>query len=185
MKPLDTFIQHWRMLKIRPYLSSGARVLDIGCADGMLFKQFSSVVGAVVGIDPTLERSVEMERCKLIAGRFPDDLPDEGPFDAITMLAVLEHIPPQEQARWARACLPRLKPGGYLLVTVPSPIVDQILALLKFMKLIDGMSLEEHYGFEPKHVPQLFSTSGLKLIKARKFQCGCNNLFVFQKALTG
>jgi len=64
---------------------------------------------------------------------------------------------------------------------VPSPIVDRILAILKGLRLIDGMSLEQHYGFEPKSVPSLFATAQLELAKAERFQWGCNNLFVFRK----
>jgi SAM-dependent methyltransferase len=134
-----------------------------------------------VGIDPDLHRSVEMDHCKLISGQFPQNLPEAGPFDAITMLAVLEHIPSEQQPRWATECARLLKPGGYLVITTPSPVVDRILALLKFIRLIDGMSLEEHYGFDPHCIPSFFSVGKMKLVKASRFQLGFNNLFVFRK----
>ena len=101
MKTVDRMLQQWRIGKVRPYVSQGARVLDLGCAGGYLYRRLQSTVGEVVGIDPTLDRSVEIGRCRLIAGRFPEDLPDAEPFDAITMLAVLEHIPLDEQPRLA------------------------------------------------------------------------------------
>ena len=82
------------------------------------------------------------------------------------MLAVLEHIPPHEQPGLAAACARHLKPGGYVIITVPNPIVDRILSWLKFLKLIDGMSLEEHYGFEPSLVPGLFGVAGMRLVKS-------------------
>lgn len=53
-----------------------------------------------------------------------------------------------------------LKPGGHLVITTPSAAVDRILDLLKFLRLIDGMSLEEHYGLEPHHVPSVFLLMG-------------------------
>jgi 2-polyprenyl-3-methyl-5-hydroxy-6-metoxy-1,4-benzoquinol methylase len=182
MKTVDRILQQWRLAKVRPYMSKGARVLDVGCADGALFRKFRSQIEEVVGIDPTLRQSVEMDRCRLISGQFPDNVPDTGPFDAITMLAVLEHIQSEEQPRWATACARLLKPGGYLIITAPSPVVDRVLALLKFIRLIDGMSLEEHYGFEPRCVPSLFSVGTMELVKAGRFQLGLNNLFVFRKA---
>jgi hypothetical protein len=132
--------------------------------------------------DPNLPQSIETTRCRFISGRFPDSLGDDGPFDAITMLAMLEHIPAAEQPRWAPACAPLLKPGGFLIITAPSPVVDRILAILKALRLIDGMFLEEHYGFEPHRVPSLFANGSLELVKARRFQLGCNNLFVFRRA---
>jgi 2-polyprenyl-3-methyl-5-hydroxy-6-metoxy-1,4-benzoquinol methylase len=181
MKTLDRILQRWRIGKARPYITSGARVLDVGCADGALFRQLKSHIGEMVGIDPTLNRSLEMDRCKLISGQFPQNLPDARPFDAITMLAVLEHIPLEQQLRWATECARLLRAGGWLVITTPSPVVDQILTLLKFIRLIDGMSLEEHYGFDPRCIPSIFSTGKIELVKAKKFQFGLNNLFVFRK----
>jgi 2-polyprenyl-3-methyl-5-hydroxy-6-metoxy-1,4-benzoquinol methylase len=180
MKTVDRLLQQWRFHKSRPYLAKGARVLDVGCADGAFYKRFGGHVGEVVGIDPNLGTSVDQGPLRLIAGRFPEALNDVEPFDAITMLAVLEHIPLDEQQRWAAACVRLLRPAGYLIITTPSPIVDGILRLLKSMRVIDGMSLEEHYGFEPSRVPPLFTDVSMELVEARRFQLGCNNLFVFR-----
>jgi 2-polyprenyl-3-methyl-5-hydroxy-6-metoxy-1,4-benzoquinol methylase len=95
------------------------------------------------------------------------------------MLAVLEHVPRNEQADLAKACARVLRPGGRLIITTPSPTVDYLLRVLKVMRLIDGMALEQHYGFWPSEVAPLFETAGLKLALRTTFQLGLNNLFVF------
>jgi len=68
-----------------------------------------------------------------------------------------------------------------VILTVPSPLVDHILALLRFLGLIDAMTLEQHYGFDPRQTVPLFNSSGFRLIRHRKFELGLNNLFVFEK----
>ena len=68
-----------------------------------------------------------------------------------------------------------------MIVTVPSPLVDIILALLRFFGLIDAMTLEQHYGFEPRQTVPLFTKAGFRITKHRKFELGLNNLFVFKK----
>lgn len=181
MKPVDRLLQRWRIAKVRPYIPCGARVLDIGCADGALFEQLGPYIGGGIGIDPDLEHAVDKSCYSLISGWFPDDLPDARPFDVITMLAVVEHLLPDYLARLVQDCARFLKPEGRLVVTVPSLATDKILDLLKFLHIIDGMSLEEHHGFDPSEVSSIFSVSGLGLIKRKKFQLGLNNLFVFEK----
>jgi len=181
---LDRLIQKWRIQKIRPYLTSGARVLDIGCADGRLLQEVPDI-GEYVGIDPHIALSHSEGRGHFVRGCFPEDLPDQRPFDVITMLAVLEHIPSAVQPEMAHHCARLLRPEGYLLITVPSPVVDHLLAALKMLRLIDGMSLEQHYGFQVDQTDGLFSAQGLTLVRRQRFQFGLNNLFVFQKAPAG
>jgi SAM-dependent methyltransferase len=182
MKGTDRLLQSWRIRKAQAFIPPGARVLDVGCADGALFRQLGEQIRGGLGIDPSIAEPTETERFRLVPGAFPDDLPETERFDAVTMLAVLEHIPLDKQRELAAACARCLEPGGRVIVTVPSPAVDRILHLLESLRLIEGMALHEHYGFEPGQTPSLFVPSGLRLARARKFQLGLNNLFVFEKA---
>src|SRR5947207_1793149 len=123
-------LQRWRIAKARPFLFPGARVLDIGSAYGALFRQLDFLSPACLGIDPTLTQSVDHERFRLIAGFFPHAMPVAEPFDAITMLAVLEHFPASAYESLTNGCLSFLKPGGKAIITVPSPAVDAVLKVL-------------------------------------------------------
>jgi hypothetical protein len=119
-------------------------------------------------------------RWRVIGGNFPDDVPSES-FDVITALAVLEHIPDGALPAFRDACIERLVPGGRFIATVPSPKVDQILHVLERLKLIHGMAMHEHHGFEASSTPDVFSTPELRLARARRFQLGLNHLFVFER----
>lgn len=181
MKAFDRFLQRWRIARARPYLKRGARVLDIGCSDGPLFRQVDGL-GPSAGIDPALAAPMTVGAARLYRGHFPADLPAHTPFDAITMLAVLEHVPREAQQALARDCHGALAPGALLIITTPSRAVDLVLAVLKFLRVIDGMSLEEHYGFDPSETPGIFGRAGFRLLRARRFQLGLNHLFVFERA---
>lgn len=181
MKPLDRVLQRWRIKKVKTFVPKGSRLLDIGCADGLLYRMLRSQIVEYVGIDPILSDSVNEGKFRLIAGSFPEDLPEMRPFDAITMLAVIEHLPRHLQRETAFACVQLLKQDGILILTTPSPFVDRLLDFLKGLRVLDGMSLDEHYGFDVKEVPLLFDFDELELLQHRRFQLGLNNLFLFQK----
>jgi SAM-dependent methyltransferase len=178
MTGLDLFIQRQRIKVAGRYLNAGARVLDLGCADGALFKQIPSVSG--IGIDPTLPGPVELPNARLLPGYFPDDIPSERDFDFITMFAVLEHLPPAVQAKLGTDCYQALKPKGKVIITVPSARTDVVLSALQALHLIHGISLEEHYGYDVEQTPRLFSS--FEMVTRKSFQLGFNNLFVFAKA---
>ena len=149
-----------------------------------MFVRLRNRIGDYVGIDPTLKNSSQSEHCTLIRGYFPEDLPsDIGDFDSITVLAVFEHIKPHAQKEFALHCDRLLRPGGFLIITIPSAVVDPILDILKRIRFIHGMALEEHYGFEIKHTPAIFSVGDLQVVEIKRFQLGLNNLFVFHKSV--
>jgi len=178
MTKLDLFIQRKRINVAKRFLWPGARVLDLGCGDGALFKQLPEVWG--IGIDPTLPAMIELPNAKLLPGRFPEDTATESEFDCVTMLASLEHLPHLVRSQLGADCYRALKPKGKVIITVPSAKTDILLSVLKTLRLIDGQSLEEHHGYDVRETPQLFSP--LQMISQKQFQLGFNNLFVFEKA---
>lgn len=182
MKFLDRFLRDWRVNKCLPYVNVNDSVLDIGCFDGSLFERLKNKpISKSIGIDPLLTERIETKDYTLIPGIFPKDVPENQSFDSIVMLAVLEHIPTLQQHSLSDDCLKLLNSNGRVIITVPSPFVDKILWVLSKLHLIDGMSLEEHYGFKVNQVSKIFDSNNFRLLKHKKFQLGLNNLFVFEK----
>jgi SAM-dependent methyltransferase len=182
MTAVDRLIQRWRISQACKYIPRDARLLDIGCSDASLFLYAGPQITGI-GIDPDLDPGARAGNAKFIRGLFPEDLTgeDRGLFDAITMLAVLEHIPLAQQPKLASDCFHYLKPGGRLIITVPSPRVDDVVAFLKALHIVHGMAVEQHYGYDVNKTPALFGNAGLRLIHSGKFQFGLNNLFVFER----
>ena len=54
VKLLDRALQQWSIRKAATYLKTGDPVLDVGCADGTLFRQIHGL-GESVGMDRDLE----------------------------------------------------------------------------------------------------------------------------------
>ncbi|MGI9051870.1 MAG: class I SAM-dependent methyltransferase [Ilumatobacteraceae bacterium] len=182
MKYFDRYLRDRRIGQIARRVPLGARVLDVGCHDGALFRALGWSLAAGLGLDDALVGPLSGERYRLVPGSFPADVPaDAGEFDAITMAAVFEHIPTDEQADVVDACWRYLPPGGVVVLTVPSPIVDRILDVLSAVRMIDGMAHHQHYGFRPADLVPLFSGGGFALTHRGVFQLGLNNVFVFTK----
>ena len=182
MKFLDRFLRDWRIKMTQSYVRANDKVLDIGCFDATLFEKLAvKPIGKSIGLDPLLKNTIKTENYTLLSGKFPNDLSEDKTFNCITMLAVLEHIPNEEQLQLSEDFYKFLEPQGRVIITVPSPFVDHILWILSKLRLIDGMSLEEHYGFKANETPDLFNSKQFKLLKHKRFQLGLNNLFVFEK----
>lgn len=180
MTKVDILLQNWRIRKAGRFLAQTARVLDIGCSDGALFHRLQYLKNGT-GIDPDLKEQVHLFNADLYPGYFPADLPAGDLFDAITMLAVMEHIPPDEQQKLVRDCYQWLKPSGLVILTLPSPKVDHILVLLRSIRLVHAATLHQHFGFDAHEALTIFGSAGFSLVHASKFQLGLNNLFVFRK----
>ncbi|MBI2517179.1 MAG: class I SAM-dependent methyltransferase [Opitutae bacterium] len=181
MTGLDRFIQRWRMRQALRFVPDNARLIDIGAHEGELFQALGARLGRGFGVEPLARSELKADRYLVAPGFFPAVRPAEGSWDAVTMLAVLEHIPIKEQPALAAACRELLRPGGRVIITVPAKAVDHILAGLRFLRLIDGMSLEEHYGFEPEDTLRIFAAPDFRLVYRARFQCGLNHLFVFER----
>src|SRR2546428_5910329 len=130
VKLIDRALQRWRIAKAAPYIPQGARVLDVGCADGALFRVLADRIAGGVGIDPALATESQDGRVRLVRGAFPDDLHVGGQFDAITMLAVFEHLADAAQRNAAAPSATMLRRRGGHVLTVPEQPDDCIADLV-------------------------------------------------------
>lgn len=183
MKTIDRILQRWRIRKACQHINGRHRVLDIGTHDGALFNFIE--YESAVGIDPKLiTPGLAPADVSLVRGFFPGEISDELPFDAIVILAVLEHLDDPAQRKMAKHCYEFLNPDGLVIISTPSPFVDKILDILHFLRLIDAMgdTHEDHYGFEPMEVIPIFEEAGFQSLEHKTFQLGLNHLFVFKKS---
>jgi 2-polyprenyl-3-methyl-5-hydroxy-6-metoxy-1,4-benzoquinol methylase len=163
-----------------PYVAKGSRVLDIACADGALFRILDDRLRSGVGID--MDRVPgSSAKYEYIQGSFPTEMPQSEPFDVVCGLAVVEHIPEQDLPTFAAGCMRVLRTGGRLVLTIPSPRVDDLLRVMKAIRLLDGMRDEQHNGFIPAKAVGIFAKAGFVLERHTRFELGLNNLFVFRK----
>jgi len=146
--------------------------------------QLASTISSGTGIDPLCNVTSLFPNIFLINGSFPEAVPANQHFDCITALAVIEHIPDGQHIAFFEACNHFLYKGGQLICTIPSHYVDTILSILKAFKLVKGMSMDEHHGFDVKQTISMAKAAGFNLQLHRRFQMGLNNLFVFYKPLS-
>jgi len=109
-------------------IKKGARALDAGCGDGRFCYEFRKRFGrtrTIIGVDFS-ERAISLARI------FNPDVEfivadlrtfKKGPFDYIFSNQVIEHIPPQDLSDTVIKLTKLLKPGGKLLISVPSRLL--------------------------------------------------------------
>lgn len=182
MKPLDVLLAEWRIRRARAFIPPRAAVLDIGCFDGRTLAKLDDA-RLRVGIDPSVPLArdgVHADGVLWFRGTFPDErVRAAGPFDCVVALAVIEHV--HDLAGFLAHAHDCLRPGGRLVMTMPHPRVDDILEVLLRLRLVDGMSVEEHHGVTVEAVRDALSQAGFVGRFERRFQLGLNQVIVARR----
>jgi SAM-dependent methyltransferase len=176
---LDRFIARQRFQAAYPHIRKGSRVCDLGCGLDAAFLDFAAGrIADGVGVDDQV-RDGAGGRWKRVRADIRQPLPlESGEFDNVVMLAVLEHLPEPEPV--LREAYRILKPGGSLILTWPSGMVDPILKVLHGLRLVsDEMESDEHQ----KRIPigtlqQILHRIGFNEFIHYTFEFGLNNLMV-------
>ena len=96
-------------------------VLDVGCGDGFLLGRLPGTIPVRVGIDLN-ERAISFARAFFPEVDFrAQDVAQIGErFDVVCAIEVLEHIPDDHVDAFLGSVAARVKPGGLLVLTVPT-----------------------------------------------------------------
>lgn len=164
---------HLKFERVAQEVAGHTRVLDIGCGPGTLLGLLGNEHDSV-GVDitaPQIEYAKEVyaTRRRAFYACALQDLPELAPFDAVTAIELIEHLPPKMAEDTLRDAVRRLRPGGRLVLTTPDygsawPLVERI---------VDRLGEVEYYvqhinKFTPPRLHALLSGLRLRDVKVSK-----------------
>jgi len=175
--PLDRWLAEQRhkiaRKKLRP-AQNNSRLLDIGCGNYPLFLtslDFSEKYGLDKLNPADVSDEIKNEGITLVncdiekTGKLPFD---DDYFDAVTMLAVFEHIEPNELVTIHREIHRILKPGGIYVMTTPAFWTEWLLKTLAKIRLISDVEIKEHKdSYSHTKILSVLQKAGFKSDKLR------------------
>jgi SAM-dependent methyltransferase len=166
---------HLKFRRVAEELAGYRRVLDVGCGPGTLVGILREDHEAF-GVDIT---EPQIDYANRVYGEPPgcfyacalEALPEElGPFDAISAVELIEHLPPELADRTLRDAVRRLRPGGKLVLTTPDfhsawPVIERI---------VDRVGDVEYYvqhvnKFTTRRFREQLEALGLREVRVRKY----------------
>jgi SAM-dependent methyltransferase len=182
---LEPILRQMRIGGVLPILRDyrDCELLDVGCGwDARLLRSCEPFIKRGIGIDFKAP-AIKSDRISTIATRLDEKLPfPDQRFDVVTMLAVLEHLdnPMAILAEISRV----LRPGGRLLLTVPSWYAKPVLEFLAFrIGIVNADEIRDHKRYYSR--AELFSLfvdiRGLTIESHVYFQGVFNNRLVARK----
>lgn len=179
-KGIEPLLKRLRIRKVEPHLPAGGVLVDFGCDEEMtLVKRQMGRMKKVYGLDIVVESqtfgNVEIRKADLTK-KVP--LPDITA-SAVTMLAVLEHLPHPE--RVVKEAFRVLKPGGVFLVTVPSPKSERALEWMAKLGLVRDEMIDQHETyFTHNLLRHIAREAGFRKVLVQDWEFGVNT---FMKAI--
>ena len=176
---LTSFLIRQRYHVVAPYIHG--EILDLGCGFSPILRWLSPDQ-AYIGIEkrlPIYQKLVQEYPSLQFHNLDLDkqDLPILKRFDTILMMAIIEHL--ADPGNILRQIPERLKDGGRLLITTPTPLGSQIHQLGSIFNIFSQTATEEHIEIFTFHtLKPMLQANRLKIIQYKKFLLGGNQLFV-------
>jgi SAM-dependent methyltransferase len=146
------------LFKFREFISPSDTVIDLGSGGGFLLRNISCARKLGIEINPVARREAA-ESAGIEAVERPEAVPDAFA-DVIVSNHALEHM--HSPLDVLRSLLPKLKPGGKLVIVVPSEPHRQEW---------DPADINKHlFTWNPMTLGNLVSLAGFRVLKAEAIQ---------------
>ena len=167
------------------------RLLDVGCGT---YPYFLSRIefAEKLGVDKVVKQSGRVEfghagsaDLEAVAVDADDRLPfDDEHFDAVTMLAVFEHIRRERLVLLLNEVHRVLKPGGCYIMTTPTGWTAPVLGLLSAVGAVSGEEIGEHQdAYSRGRIRQIMGQTPFDPQRTRygTFELGMNHWMVARR----
>jgi 2-polyprenyl-6-hydroxyphenyl methylase/3-demethylubiquinone-9 3-methyltransferase len=166
----DQVDQHWQCDECRRTPLEGKTALDVGCGAGLLAEPLARLGARVTGLDASPElNAVAREHAAAtglaIAYRAGEIAEQEGQFDLVTCLEVIEHV--ADPAAFVKALAKRLAPGGLLILSTPNATGWSKLLMITLGEGLGRIPKGTHdFGkfIGPERLRVLLAEAGLKCL---------------------
>jgi SAM-dependent methyltransferase len=161
-----------------PSVARKGRILDIGCGSYPYFLSHTLFAEKFAVDQNSAPAGLEGIAWHTLDLNATPSLPfEDGFFNAVTLLAVVEHLSPSSLVELFRECHRVLAPDGLVVLTTPASWSDGLLHLLARISFVSKEEIDEHvYAYTLPLIGWYFGAAGFAMEKLRfgYFELGLN-----------
>ncbi len=172
LEPLLARLRTQRANRLIPPDLRAGRILDIGCGSfpyflaHTAFKEKFAVDQLPMPAETASKNQIEFFELHL--NQEPRLPFEKDYFDAVSLLAVVEHLNPDSMAILFRECWRVLSPGGILILTTPAAWADGILHAMAHLNLVSAEEIHEHaFAYTMPLIGWHFGQAGFQMSKVK------------------
>jgi len=157
---------------------AGRSVLDVGCGGGILAEAMARLGASVTGIDLS-EKPLRVAQLHLLESGLSVDyqlasaedfsIRNEGRFDAVTCMELLEHVP--DPASTVAACAKLVKPGGRVFFSTinrnPKSYLFAVLGAEYLLKMLPKGTHDYARFIKPSELSRWCREAGLETVEMK------------------
>ena len=179
---LEPWLENLRVKRIIKYLPLNGNVCDIGCGYNADFlHKIKKNISQGFGFDISVNIDMSDQKIILQTADLNQMIPlPDNMTDAVTSLAVLEHLTNAQQN--INEIYRILKPQGKLLLTTPTPLSKPLLEFLSYrLKIVDPSEIHDHkHYYDQSEITDLLINAGFQktALTLKTWQFGLNNFII-------